>query len=160
MVDNNENNGGVIEQANGNLSMLVWLVIFLVLLGLVGGYFFFRQKASSVPTQSGEAATSERATTTQSPTIVEVVTVTYKDGVFTPSIVTIKKDTVVKFINQGSDQMWIASSPHPQHTDLPGFDQLKGVGKGESYEYTFTKVGTWKYHNHLKPTAFGSVVVE
>lgn len=155
MAENNENNSGNIGQPNGNSSMLIWLVIFLVLLGLVGGYFVFRKTATPVPTQT-------ETVTTQSPTTVEVeaVTVTYKDGVFTPSTVTIKKNTAVKFTNEGSDQMWVASAPHPQHTDLPGFDQLKAVSKGASYEYTFTKVGNWKYHNHLNPRAFGSVVVE
>lgn len=163
MAENNENNAGSIEQSNGNSSMLTWLVIFLVLLGLVGAYFVFRKSATEVPVQTEDTNTqTEQSTATESPIMekTEAVTITYKDGVFTPSTVTIKKDTTVKFVNGGNDQMWVASAPHPQHTNLPGFDQLKAVGRGESYEYTFIKVGSWKYHNHVNPTAFGTVVVE
>lgn len=155
MAENNENNAGSMEQPNTNSSMLVWLVIFLVLLGLVGGYFVLRKTATPTP---GET----QNTTVESPTIEtkEAVVVTYKNGVFSPDKVTIKKDTTVKFVNEGDDPMWIASSPHPQHSDLPGFDQLKAVGTGESYEYTFIRAGSWKYHNHVNPKAFGMVTVE
>jgi hypothetical protein len=55
--------------------------------------------------------------------------------------------------------MWVASAVHPTHQLLPGFDQLASVAKGGTYEYSFAKVGTWKYHNHMKPTDFGGVVV-
>ncbi len=55
--------------------------------------------------------------------------------------------------------MWTASAPHPQHTNYAGFDQLKSVPNGGTYEFTFTKVGTWKYHNHVAPTFTGSVTV-
>jgi hypothetical protein len=55
--------------------------------------------------------------------------------------------------------MWVASAVHPTHLLLPGFDELKSTGKGGTYEYTFVKVGTWQYHNHVNPSDTGSVVV-
>lgn len=79
---------------------------------------------------------------------------------FVPDAITIKTGTTVKFVNDGTSEIWPASAPHPQHTDLPGFDSLKGVKPGETYEYTFTKAGTWKFHNHLKSSQFGRVIVE
>lgn len=56
--------------------------------------------------------------------------------------------------------MWVASDPHPQHSDLPEFDSLKAIPQGESYLYTFTQKGTWGYHDHLNPSALGTIVVE
>lgn len=91
--------------------------------------------------------------------VMTKVTVAYTDSGYSPKEVTIKAGTAVVFVNQSSVGMWTASAVHPTHQLLPGFDQLKEVAKGGTYEYTFEKVGTWKYHNHLKATDFGSVVV-
>jgi hypothetical protein len=33
------------------------------------------------------------------------------------------------------------------------------MGKDGAYEYTFVKVGTWHYHNHVNPADAGAVVV-
>ncbi len=78
---------------------------------------------------------------------------------FEPSTVTVKKGTKVTFVNKDTKPHWPASAPHPTHTDLPSFDALKGIVAGASYSYTFDKVGTWKFHDHLLSTKFGSVVV-
>lgn len=85
--------------------------------------------------------------------------VTYADTGFAPSTVTVKKGTTVTFINGSNGGMWVASAVHPTHQLLPGFDQLKSVAKNGMYEYTFVKVGTWKYHNHVKASDTGTVVV-
>ncbi len=85
--------------------------------------------------------------------------ITYTDSGFAPSPVSVKAGTTVTFVNESSRGMWVASAVHPTHQLLPGFDQLKSVAKSGTYEYTFTKVGTWKYHNHVNPTDTGSVVV-
>lgn len=91
--------------------------------------------------------------------VLEASTVTYTDSGFSPNTITVKKGTTVKFVNQGSGGMRVASAVHPTHQLLPGFDQLKSVVKGGTYEYTFEKVGTWKYHNHVNVSDTGSVVV-
>lgn len=160
MLKNNPINQNT-KPTNQKSSLLIWFGIFLVILGFLGGYFVFRQGPNPTPTQIESTVNqTEQPTSTQGPTDVKAVIITYKNGVFTPNTINIKKGTTVKFVNEDTDQMWVASSPHPQHTDLPDFDQLKGVGQGVSYEYTFTKVGNWKFHNHLKPTAFGTVIVK
>lgn len=86
--------------------------------------------------------------------------VTLSNSGFTPASVTIKVGEKVTFKNDGSGQMWVASAPHPTHTNYPEFDEKIGAGNGQSYEFTFAKAGTWKYHNHLNPTQFGIVVVQ
>jgi len=80
-------------------------------------------------------------------------------GTFSPAVITVKKGTTVTWTNTGSAQVWIASNPHPTHTDYPGFDSKAAIGTGESYSFTFNKVGSWGYHNHLNPTVMGTVIV-
>lgn len=87
------------------------------------------------------------------------VFVAYTDSGYTPVSLTVKKGTMVTFVNQSGKGMWTASAVHPTHQVLPGFDELKADAKGESYEYTFVKVGTWKYHNHVAPSDMGTVIV-
>ena len=69
--------------------------------------------------------------------------------------------------------MWIGSNVHPTHTDYDGtsrtthcapgysgpapFDQC---GTGTTYSFTFTKAGTYQYHNHVASQNTGTVVVK
>ena len=92
--------------------------------------------------------------------MVEKIEIKMTDTGFEPKSLTVKARTVVTFVNTGQEDHHVASAPHPQHTDLPGFDALKGVKPDESYEFKFAKVGTWKFHDHLNPTFFGNVTVE
>ena len=87
------------------------------------------------------------------------VVVTFTDSGFSPKSVTVSSGSTVAFMNESTGGMWVASDVHPTHQLLPGFDAQKSVAKGGSYEYTFTKVGTWTYHNHVAPTQTGTVVV-
>lgn len=86
--------------------------------------------------------------------------VTYSETGFSPSILRVKAGTIVVFKNGESEAMWVASNPHPIHTDYSGFDAKRGYANGESYSFTFAKPGTWKYHNHLNPGEGGTIVVE
>lgn len=106
--------------------------------------------------------------TTPTPTVVETpiptqattsATVQYTDTGFVPASVTVKQGSTVTFINAASSGMWVASAMHPTHSLLPGFDELQSVTRGGTYAYMFTSVGTWKYHNHVNPTATGTIIV-
>ncbi|TAL49512.1 hypothetical protein EPN83_00340 [Patescibacteria group bacterium] len=92
--------------------------------------------------------------------VPQTVTVTYSDQGFSLSIVTIKVGDRVRFTNESSAGMWIASAPHPTHTIYPQFDQKASVAKGGAYEFTFSKIGDWTYHNHLNPAHKGRVIVK
>jgi plastocyanin len=78
---------------------------------------------------------------------------------FSPSTVTVKAGTVVTWTNASGADARVASDPHPTHTDLPALDSAT-LATGDSYSFTFTKVGTWGYHNHEAPTRRGSVIVQ
>lgn len=74
---------------------------------------------------------------------------------FSPATVTVKKGTVVTFKNTDTVGHWPASAPHPTHTDYPQFDPKKTIAAGQSWSFTFDKVGSWKYHDHLNATGYG-----
>ena len=142
---------------------------------IIVGFIYFGGKKTMTPSEENtpsnasgsvvnigvsQGSPSAMAQTTPEAMAKAAATITYTDSGFVPSSVTIKTGETVQWVNQSNKPMWVASSPHPQHTDYPGFDELTGVEKGKSYTFTFTKVGTWKFHNHLTPKDFGSVVVK
>ena len=93
-----------------------------------------------------------------SPTAETVVS--FDGKTFTPATVTIKKGEAIKFVNLSSVHMEVASAVHPTHEVLPDFDQGKGTSKDKNeYVFTFTKAGSWKYHNHVPFMLGGTVVV-
>lgn len=89
----------------------------------------------------------------------EKASVSYTEDGFSPKSMTVQVGTTVTFVNNSSKGMWVASDVHPTHQLLPGFDQLKSVQKGGTYDYTFIKVGTWALHNHVSASDKGTVVV-
>ncbi|MBI1813240.1 cupredoxin domain-containing protein [Candidatus Peregrinibacteria bacterium] len=86
--------------------------------------------------------------------------ISYSASGFSPSTATVSAGTAVTFTNASSGPMWVASNPHPFHTDSPGFDAGKSLQHGETYQFIFTKRGRWGYHNHLNPTQGGTIVVQ
>lgn len=78
---------------------------------------------------------------------------------FNPKEIKITKGTKVIFTNNDTAQHWPASGPHPTHTLYPDFDALKGLAQGETYTFTFDKVGEWPYHDHLNPSVTGKIKV-
>lgn len=89
-----------------------------------------------------------------------MVTVRYTNTGFEPAKLTVPVGTMVEFINQRGEEMWVASNMHPSHEILATFDQFKGAGKGQSYMYTFDKKGVWPYHDHINPALEGVITVE
>lgn len=87
-------------------------------------------------------------------------TVEYVDGGFSPNEVQVAPGTTVTFVNKTSQPLWVASDPHPAHTNLPGFDSSADLGLGESYQYTFSTAGKWDFHNHKSPGVKGRVIVK
>ena len=87
---------------------------------------------------------------------------------FSPQTITIQQGESVTWTNQDSAAHWPASAMHPTHAVYPegggcigsAFDACKGLAQGESFTFTFNQQGEWKYHDHLNPSTFGTVVVE
>jgi plastocyanin len=141
-----------------------WTVGIVVIIVVLGAWFLFSSKSTTTyaPTQNELPKTETQSNTPamEDGTVPQVVTVTYSDNGYSPATVNINVGDAVKFVNESSGKMWVASAPHPAHTDYPEFDEKSAVSKGGTYEFTFTKVGSWKYHNHAKATHYGLVVVK
>lgn len=94
--------------------------------------------------------------------------VTYSDSGYSPNPLRIKAGATVTFKNSSSRAMWTASAMHPTHRAYPitggcigsTFDACRGVQSGDSWSFKFDIAGTWKYHDHLNPSATGSIIVE
>lgn len=78
---------------------------------------------------------------------------------FEPATLTIKAGDKVTWVNKSGADATVNSSPHPAHTDYPPLN-LGTFSEGGTLVLTFDKVGTYKYHNHLNPGQFGTVVVQ
>jgi plastocyanin len=120
-------------------------------------------------TESVNTNTASTAAKPSTPQIPDSVTVVY-DGIhFIPDTVTVAKGGVVRFMNNSDKKMWIGANNHPTHMQYPvkseddclgsSFDQCTAVGTGILWSYTFTEVGTWGYHNHVRAQDVGSVTV-
>lgn len=93
-------------------------------------------------------------------TIARKVIVTVgADGKFTPDPMKVKKGDTITWKNNTDRFIWPASAIHPTHQIYPEFDARKGIAPGEEYSFVFDKLGVWKYHDHLKPSVFGTVEV-
>jgi plastocyanin len=136
--------------------------IIIVLVIIVGGWYFWQKgNASYVPPKTSAPSISNQNTPAP-PAVQPVQTnmVSYTDQSFSPKEITVKVGTTVTWTNNNAGkQMWVASAPHPVHTDYPGFDAKQASAAGGTYSFTFDKVGDWKYHNHMNPTDFGIVHV-
>lgn len=90
---------------------------------------------------------------------IQVWEVNFDGGKFSPQNLNVKLNDYVFFTNKSSANMWVASNPHPTHTDYPAFDSKQNIAPGGKFKFQFTKVGSWGYHDHLNPSIGGTVTV-
>jgi plastocyanin len=136
-------------------------IVVIAVVGL-GGYLFLTGTYRPAPSVS-------QSPTSQAPAEEEKeYVVTYTNAGYTPATLKVKNGGTVTFKNQSSRSMWTASAMHPSHRAYPTtggclgstFDACQGVQPGNSWSFKFDIAGTWKYHDHLNPGAFGAIVVE
>jgi plastocyanin len=84
----------------------------------------------------------------------------YTENGFSPSTIRIRRGDTIVFKNITSSDVRVASNPHPAHTDYSGFDSVRTLLRDDEYAFTFTRSGTFGFHNHLHPEWGGQVVVE
>ena len=89
-----------------------------------------------------------------------VVTITRTEKGFEPASVNILRGQTVRFVSSVPDKnFWPASNEHPSHGLLPDFDPKRALESEEIFEYTFTKLGDWEFHDHLDSNVKGHVIV-
>ena len=166
-----------------------WAVVLgsILLIGaIVAAIFLFRSMTPAVTTteQSPVAAPETEATPSSGITVTadivtaanKVVTVTYTEQGFSPQSVSVDVGDTVHFVNSSSHGMWVGVDEHPTHTKYDGtstkehcaqgkttngtFDTCTPLPAGTSYDFKFTKLGTFPYHNHVRAASVGTVIVK
>lgn len=151
-----------------------YIIGIVVIIIIIAGFFFLNRKIEAPigqeTEQSESANTTPKTQTPTTPTQTGInplpgadkpsLTISYTDSGFSPASIKIKRNLKVEFVNMSSGLMWVASAPHPSHTTYPEFDEKAVSQRGEIYAFTFDKVGTWKYHNHLNPIHTATIIVE
>jgi plastocyanin len=155
------------QRSGGGKGIIIAIVIIIVL--IIAIVVWKMKSGSTTPNTSAPVATesntetqSVQGTSTENTSVApapKTVTVSLTNSGFSPASITINAGDTVKFVNNSAGRMWVASNPHPAHTDYPGFDEKSAAGNGESYNFTFDRAGTWGYHNHLNIAEKGTVVV-
>lgn len=144
-----------------NTYLIIGVALVLVIVSLV----FIKQRGGGevlAPTGTNQSLAPAPTPTPTPPTsqTPSSKTVTYTASGFTPVSVTIKAGDTITFKNNSGVDFWPASAPHPTHTNYPEFDAKQGIASGATYSFTFTRVGSWKYHNHLNPASTGTITVQ
>lgn len=142
---------------------IVIAVVVVILIGIGAWAWTQTDQDSQQPNtvQRNENTPAEpRNTEEEREEEAEATEITYTDDGFSPDTVTVEEGATVLWTNGSEGQMWIASSVHPTHNELPGFDQQNSVESGGEFSYQFEQAGEWGYHNHLNPSHKGTVVVE
>lgn len=91
-------------------------------------------------------------------------TITATDLGFDPKEVTVNAGESITWVNNSSRTIQIGSANHPDHKinpDLTGGEYVVEIPAGQSKTVSAgTKVGRWAYHNHLKASEGGTVVIK
>jgi plastocyanin len=92
-------------------------------------------------------------------TDVQEVLVTLTPSGYEPSDFSIKKGTTVTFKNTTGKPHWPASNLHPTHEIYSEFDPQRPLAPDEAWSFTFNKVGTWNFHDHIRSYYSGKIYV-
>lgn len=124
--------------------------IFLGFAGLIAAILL-------VNALTGTPKTPSKKPSQSSAPVVAVIRIT-KSG-FEPATLSVKQGTKIIWTNADDNLHQIASNPYP---DGPAPSGLKSeiLNNAQTYEYTASNVGSFGYHDRLKPTINGTVVVQ
>lgn len=137
--------------------ILIYVIIGAIAYGLIYYFVLGKKGATYNPAPSVPPVTTSEASPSATAVSQDTIVLT-ADG-FSPATLTVKAGTTVTWTNQSGADATVNSSPHPIHTDYPPLN-LGSLPNGGSVSLIFDKPGTYKYHNHLKPSQFGQIVVE
>lgn len=135
------------------MNKLGLIIVVLIIIGAVGIFALGGKKN----TDKNMPPTPTASQTENDKTSGTAVTVTSSG--YDPQSLTIKAGTKVIWTNKSGVAVTVDSALHPTHLVYPPLN-LGQFEDGSSKELVFDKAGTYRYHNHLNPTQFGSIIVE
>ena len=142
--------------------------VLILIIIVLGGYFLLKNPKAQAPTIETPVISTSTGDTDNSVPSANQNVITYTNIGYSPSTLTVQVGTTVTFKNESSMAMWAASASHPTHKVYPTtggclgstFDACKGIQPGDSWSFKFDIAGNWKYHDHLKPSFFGTIIVK
>lgn len=148
---------------------LIYTIVVLIL--MVASVFALIKSNKETKKEAADTTntevTEESVTTeeTESTSTEEIITATEHEVIygsmgFVPSNLEIKVGDTVSFKNESGKGMWVASNPHPSHSETPEFDAGISVATGNSWSFTFTEKGSFGFHNHLNSSQGGKIIVK
>ena len=161
------------------MSKTIWIVVVLLVL-VVAGIIYFNMNTKETLKNVNDnvvedqiTANQETETATKPENIESTNKITITSSGFSPATLEIAKGEAVMFVNKDSSKHWPASAAHPTHKVYPGsdikkcgtdeqnsiFDACHGLVNGESFSFTFSESGEWRYHDHLNPGSSGVIIV-
>ena len=153
-------------------------LIAILIVVLIAGAGIVYVQTRETPTPVALVTTETTPTTdTATPTSPISHTVIYDGSGFSPATLTVNVGETVTFVNKSTRGMWVGADEHPTHTSYDGtstsehcgkvgpsrddvFDQCIATQNGGSWSFTFTKTGSFDYHNHVAGGTSGTIVVE
>ena len=142
--------------------------VLILIIIVLGGYFLLKNPKAQAPTIETPVISTSTGDTDNSVPSANQNVITYTNTGYSPSTLTVQVGTTVTFKNESSMAMWTASASHPTHKVYPTtggclgstFDACRGIQPGDSWSFKFDIAGNWKYHDHLKPSFFGTIIVK
>ena len=143
--------------------------LFLPLGVILGGglVYLVWGRGNQPPAPVADQLTSTQTSTQSASEVVSIDTaqkaestnpeILYTASGFSPRALRVAAGTTITFNNKTNRNMWVASDPHPTHTDNPSFNQDQA---GLTYSHEFNKPGIYNYHNHLRSEDRGTIFVE
>lgn len=142
------------------MSSKVAIVVGIVVVVALGAWVLTVANGDDSATESDAQEQREEDAREANEDVAETTSVVYTDDGFEPATIRISQGETVTWENQASVPMFVASDPHPAHTDLPELEADVNTEPGETYEFTFEEAGVWGYHDHLNSFRTGTVIVE
>ncbi len=130
-----------------NKSLLVGIIVVVVI--IAGGILFFRQNSLS------KLFTSKPTPTPSATTITGQQTISLSSDGFSPSTLVVKVGTHVRWINNSNANGDIES-------DAMSYPPMNfgSFSPGSFVELVFDQPGTYHYHNQVKPSQKGTIIVQ
>lgn len=152
-------------------------IVIIMIIAIAGIYLLWKSPRVQAPTIETSQVSNTKTSLTTTENNKETATtsqpanqnvITYTNIGYAPNTFTIQAGETIIYKNNSSLAMWPASAMHPTHAVYPTtggclgstFDACKGIQPGESWSFKFDVAGNWKYHDHLKPSFFGTIIVK
>lgn len=90
---------------------------------------------------------------------VQVAEVRITKSGFKPSTLVVQEGTKIIWTNSDNARHQVVANPYPSGDDLPGL-RSEILNNTQTYTYLTDKAGSFGYHDQLKPTVNGTIVIQ